>query len=284
MPAEIAAIERLLRGGKSSVRRGKVWDQICAETGVGQVVGKEIHFTPEERQRLREYAKAEHGLDPQYDSRAGGRMAMASHNASEKLSPDSVFGELLVLATAGSANVRVSGEDVTTPLGSVLSVRSDCLDVEYLQTQNLVIIENGGLMPYWADLKLPASFTNSVILYRGHRENVRAVAELVSNQSSDKLAWFFDFDPSGQSLALDQGKGSTLVPADWPELGRHTPFNQPKVHRNQSVALKRLKGRATGELFAITEHMAREELAVMQEHLVRRNVRLMELTITCKRI
>ncbi|MFP3978926.1 hypothetical protein [Marinobacter sp. KMM 10035] len=279
MPAEIAAIERLLRGGKSSVRRGKVWDQICAETGVGQVVGKEIRFTPEERQRLREYAKAEHGLDPQYDSRAGGRMAMASHNASEKLSPDSVFGELLVLATAGTAHLRVSGENVTTPQGSVLSVRPDCLDAEHVKTQNLVIIENGGLMPYWADIMLPDSFADSIILYRGHRENVRGVTELVSNQPADKLAWFFDFDPSGQSLALDQGKGSTLVPARWRELGKHTPFNQPKVHRNQSVALTRLKGRADGELLAIAEHMASEELAVMQEHMVRRNILLSALPL-----
>ncbi|WP_298450437.1 hypothetical protein [uncultured Marinobacter sp.] len=279
MLAEIAAIERLLRTGKANVRRGKVWDQICAETGVGQVVGKEIHFTPEERQRLREYAKAEHGLDPQYDSRAGGRMAMAHHDASEKLSPDSVFGELLVLATAGAAIVKVNGKNASTPSGSVLSVRPDCLDLEHLQTQNLVIIENGGLMPYWADIKLPDSLANAIILYRGHRENVRSVAEIVSHQPADKLAWFFDFDPSGQSLALDQGKGSTLVPADWRELGRHTPFNQPKVHRNQSVALKRLKGRATGELLAIAEHMASEELAVMQEHLVRRNLPLSKLPL-----
>ncbi|MBU2874536.1 DUF7281 domain-containing protein [Marinobacter salexigens] len=279
MRAEVSAIERLLRAGKATVRRGKVWDQICVETGVGQVVGKEIHFTPEERQRLREYAKAEHGLDPQYDSLSGGRMAMASHNASEKLSPDSVFGELLVLATAGATHLRVSGESVSTPRGSVLSVRSECLDTDCLQTQNLVIIENGGLMPYWADFKLPVQFTNSIILYRGHRENVRGVTELAINHPADKLAWFFDYDPAGQSLALDQGKGCTLVPADWRELDRHTPFNQPKVHRSQSVALKRLKDRATGELLAIAEHMARHELAVMQEHLVRRNVRLMELTI-----
>ncbi|MDS1311518.1 DUF7281 domain-containing protein [Marinobacter xiaoshiensis] len=279
MPAEIAAIERLLRGGKSTVKRGKIWDQICAETGVGQVVGKEIHFTPEERLRLREYAKAEHGLDPQYDSRAGGRMAMARHDASEKYSRDSVFGELLVLATAGAATVRVKGKSVSTPPGSVLSVRPDCLDPEHLQTQSLVIIENGGLMPYWVDIKLPDSLANSIILYRGHRENVRSVAELVSSQPADKLSWFFDFDPAGQCLALDQGKGSTLVPASWRELGKHTPFNQPKVHRNQSVALTRLKGRAYGELLAIAEHMASEELAVMQEHMVRRNILLSALPL-----
>lgn len=279
MPAEIAAIERLLRGGKSKVQRNQTWEKICAENGVGRALGREIHFTPLDKQRLREYVVAEHGLDPQFDTRAGGRMTMARLDASEKLTPDSVFGQLLVLATAGAAKVRVSDEDVTTPQGSVVSVRPDFLDAEHLQTQNLVIIENGGLMPYWSDFQLPGSCKNSVILYRGHRENVRAVADIVSRQPADKLAWFFDFDPSGQSLALDQGKGSTLVPSSWRELGRHTPFNQPKVHRKQSAALKRLKDRATGELLAIAEHMASQELAVMQEHLVRRNILLAELPL-----
>ncbi|MCK0164918.1 hypothetical protein [Marinobacter sp. S6332] len=280
MLAEIAAIERLLRTGKANVRRGKVWDQICAETGVGQVIGKEIHFTPEERQRLREYAKAEHGLDPQYDSRAGGRMAMAHHDASEKLSPDSVFGELLVLATAGAAIVKVNGKNASTPSGSVLSVRPHCLDLKHLQTQNLVIIENGGLMPYWADIKLPDSLANAIILYRGHRENVRSVAEIVSHQPADKLAWFFDFDPAGQCLAFDQAKGSTLVPSGWRKLGRHTPFNQSKVHHKQCIALQRLRSRATGELLSIADHMASEELALMQEHLVLRSVQMSKVLLT----
>ncbi|MBQ0834048.1 hypothetical protein [Marinobacter sp.] len=279
MPAEIAAIERLLRGGKSKVQRNQTWEKICAENGVGRAIGREIHFTPLDKQRLREYVVAEHGLDPQFDSRAGGRMAMARLDASEKLTPDSVFGQLLVLATTGDAKVRVSGKDATTPQGSVFSVRPDCLDAEHLQTQNLVIIENGGLMPYWSDLQLPESCKNSVILYRGHRENVRAVADIVSRQPADKLAWFFDFDPAGQALALDQGKGSTLVPENWSEFGRHTPFNQPKTHRNQFVALKKLKGRATGELFSIAEHMANEELALMQEHLILRHVQMKTLLL-----
>lgn len=274
MRAEVGAIERLLRTGKTKVQRNKLWEQICAENGVGRVVGREIHFSPEDKQRLRDYAKAEYGTDPQFDSRAGGRMAMARFDASEKLTPDSVFGQLLVLATAGSADVKVDGKNASTPPGSVLSMRPDCLDAEYLQTQNLVIVENGGLMPYWADLKLPESYKSAVILYRGHRKNVRDVAEIASKQPANKLAWFFDFDPAGQSLALDQGKGCTLVPENWSEFDRHTPFNQPKTHRKQYVALQRLRNRATEELLSIAEHMASQELAVMQEHLVLRSVHM----------
>lgn len=279
MPAEIAAIERLLKAGKSKVQRNRIWEQICAENGVGQVIGREIHFTPEDRQRLREYIVAEHGVDPQYDSRVGGRMAMARKDSSEKLSSDSVFGQLIVLATAGNAKVRASGEYVTTPEGAVLSVLPECLDTDHLQSQNLVIIENGGLMPYWADLQLPESWQDSVILYRGHRENARSVAEIGRNQPAQKLAWFYDFDPAGQALALDQAKGSTLVPEKWQEFGCHTPFNQPKTYRKHSAALRRLKARASGEFLAIAKHMEDEELALMQEHMVLRCVKMKVLSL-----
>ncbi|RBW51420.1 hypothetical protein [Marinobacter sp. F3R11] len=284
MPAEITAIERMLKAGKSKVQRNKLWEQICAENGVGQVIGREIHFTPDDKQRLRDYIRAEHGVDPQYDSRAGGRMVMARQNASEKLSRDSVFGHLLVLATAGSTKVRVSGADVKTPQGSVLSVQPECLDTDYLKSSKLVIVENGGVMPCWADIRLPESWKSSVILYRGHRENARAVAEITRAQPADRLAWFYDFDPAGQVIALDQGRGSTLVPRVWREFGRHTPFNQPKTHRNQALALKRLKSRASGELLAIAQHMASEELALMQEHMVLRHVQLAALPIECEKM
>ena len=59
MPAEIAAIERLLKTAKLKVQRSQVWEQICAENGVGQIIGREIHFTVTEKQRLREYVQAE---------------------------------------------------------------------------------------------------------------------------------------------------------------------------------------------------------------------------------
>ncbi|MDO6443634.1 hypothetical protein [Marinobacter sp. 2_MG-2023] len=280
MRAEVAAIERLLKAARLKVKRSPVWERICEENGVGRVIGRDIHFTADEKQRLRAYVQSQYGIDPQYDSRVGGRMAMALQNASEKLSSDSVFGQLIVFATAGNTTVRVNGENFQTPRGSVCSVLPDHLDIDDLQTRNLVIIENGGVMPFWAELQLPGAWQDSVILYRGHRENVRNVVEIVSKQPADKLAWFFDFDPAGLALALEQGKGSTLVPVKWRELSRYTPFNQPKVHHKQSVALKRLKGLAAGELRAIAEHMANEELAVMQEHLTRRQMPLVALSIT----
>lgn len=279
MRAEIAAIERLLKSGKSKVLRNRTWDRICSENGVGQVIGKEIHLTLAEKQRLREYIESEYGVDPQFDSRAGGRMAMARHDASEKLSSDSVFGRLIVLATAGGASVRVSGEELRTPRGSVSSVLPECLDTDHLVNQNVVIIENGEVMPHWSELLLPEGWKDSVILYRGHRENVRSVAEIAKSHPAGKLAWFYDFDPAGLMLAICEGRGFILIPEQWRKLNAQTRFNQTKTHHNQIAALKNLKTRATGELRAITDHMESEGLALMQEHLIQRRVKLVALPV-----
>jgi len=279
MKNEIAAVERLLRSDKTTVQRNKTWDTICAETGAGSVVGKEIHFTPTDKQRLREYIASESGLDPQFDSRAGGRMAMAHHDASEKLTSDSVFGHLVVLATTGSAAVKVNGDTIRTPPGSVLSVLPQDLDREHLKTQKLMIVENGAIMPHWRDIQLPNDWKHSVIMYRGHRANMRTVADIARSQPEEKLGWFFDFDPAGLALGIDQGRGRLMIPEQWFNFDSKTGFNQPGKYRDQSAAMDRIKRKATGELLDIIGYMEKYSLALMQEHLVQRRVALIEIKL-----
>ncbi|MBE0508433.1 MAG: hypothetical protein IBX50_17225 [Marinospirillum sp.] len=279
MRNEIAAIERLLKSDKLKVKRNKTWDSICVETGAGAVVGKEIHFASADKQRLRAYIASACGVDPQFDSRSGGRMAMASHDASEKLTSDSVFGHLVVIATAGKSEIKVNGDTIKTPAGSVLSVLPENLDREHLKTQKLVIVENGAIMPYWHEIQLPGNWKDSVIIYRGHRENMRTVAEIARIQPDEQLGWFFDFDPAGLALGFDQGKGVLMIPEAWSSFDSKTGFNQPHKYHDQKNALNRIKKQATGELHAIVAHMEKHSLAVMQEHLVQRRVALIERKI-----
>lgn len=279
MRNEIAAIERFLKSDKLKVKRNKTWDSICVETGAGAVVGKEIHFASADKQRLRAYIASACGVDPQFDSRSGGRMTMASHDASEKLTSDSVFGHLIVIATAGKSEIKVNGCTIKTPAGSVLSVLPENLDREHLKTQKLVIVENGAIMPCWHDIQLPNEWQDSVIIYRGHRENMRTVAEIGRTQPDEQLGWFFDFDPAGLALGLDQGRGVLMIPEEWSSFDSQTRFNQPDKHFVQQVALNRIKRQATGELQAIAEHMEKHGLALMQEHLVKRRTVLIERKI-----
>ena len=274
MRAEIAAIERLLKSGKTCVRRNPTWDRIHDETGAGSVIGRELRFTHEDRHRLRVYARSLSGLDPQFDSRAGGRMAVAKHDASEKLSSDSVFGELLVIATAGSSSIAVQGREVQTPPGSVISLLPDRLDRDRLQECRLVVIENGAVMPYWSDIRLPGAWKDAVLIYRGHRENLRTVATLVDGHPPEKLAFFHDFDPAGLALASGHDQGAVMVPADWQLLRQDSGVNQPDVHRRQLAQLKSLQNKNRAGDDSVIGHMAREQLAVMQEHMVTRRMAL----------
>lgn len=279
MRAEIAAIERLLKTDKSCVRRNPTWDRIHEETGAGNVIGRELYFSHEDRHRLRIYVQSQSGLDPQFDSRAGGRMAVAKYDASEKLSSDSVFGELLVMATAGSACISVQGVEVRTPPGSVISVLPHMLDRKQLREYRLVVIENGAIMPLWSDINLPGAWKDSVLIYRGHRENLRTVETLVDEHPPQTLGFFHDFDPAGLAMACRHGKGVVMVPADWPQLRLGSGPNQPDVHRKQLAQLKTLQQKNRAGEASVIGHMAKEQLAVMQEHMVSRRMAMEALAI-----
>lgn len=274
---EFGAIERLLKNGRRTARLSKVWQRIHDETGAGLITNGQLQFTPNDLQRLREYGKhLTNGLDPLFDSLAGDRMEMAEKTSDEKLAKDSVFGALLVLATAGEAQVTVSGQVVRTPPGSVLSVRGDALDAEALKQSRVVIIENGSLMPHWQDIRLPPEWQDSVLLYRGHRENMRHVRTIIADQPAENLALYYDFDPEGLEMALSTGKGTIFIPSAWADLNNEMPLpdgtSQRNVHRRQTRAMKRLLKLAEGtEWEQIAKTLQDRELAVMQEHMTVRS-------------
>jgi hypothetical protein len=154
-------------------------------------------------------------LDPQFDTTKGGRMEAADKSNNEKFTNDSVFGHLLVLATAGDAEVFVGGQSASTPPGALLSVLPDALDRQALKSQRVVLVENGAPMTEWDKIQLPPPWDNSVILYCGHRENAGFVQQIVADQPSSNLALYYDFDPEGLEMALRTGKGTILLPEDW---------------------------------------------------------------------
>lgn len=276
---ELSAIRRLLTSSRTSVRFSKTWEALCDETGVGTRVGQLIHFTPDDRERLREYAQAEFGVDPQFEDRRLDRMGMAMRDASEKLSSQSVFGHLLLVATTGTAKVRVGGVDSATPPGAFLTVEPDALDRDELRSRHLIIIENGAVLSHAQKIGLPVPWADSVCLYRGHGDNVREVDAIVAAQPPERLGFFMDFDPAGLALGLASGKGTLLVPADWKKLDYQTSYNQPKVHHDQVALLDRSLASPSSTIQSLAQHLKQERLALMQEHLVSRGLPLMAIPI-----
>jgi hypothetical protein len=272
MSAEFGAIERLLKSGKRKAQRNKVWSQIHEQTGFGLVSGREFQFSREEIQRLREYARTLTGLDPLFESTKGSRMELSEKTQNEKLARTSVFGDLIVMATAGQTEVVVNGRRTSTPPGSLLSVDPKALSRQELARTNLVIIENGALMSQWQDIALPERWANSILMYRGHRENVRHVRNFIAEQPSDRLAHYYDFDPEGLEMALASGKGEVLVPKEWQVLTGQDECNQRTVFRRQQSSLKRIQRDANAWPWSeIVQVMTHGELAIMQEHITSRH-------------
>lgn len=270
---EFGAIERLLKKGQRTARLSTVWKRIHEETGAGVIRKDQLLFTPIDLQRLREYGKyVSRGVDPLSDSLAGSRMEVAGKTPNEKFASDSVFGDLLVLATAGETQLVINGQPIKTPRGSVLSIGPGTLDRETLKQSRVVIIENGSIMPYWQDIRLPPEWQDSVLLYRGHRENMQHVRAIIDGQPAENLALYYDFDPEGLEMALGTGKGTVLIPTDWGRLiedeDLRKKISQRDAHRRQSRAMTRLKALAKGtDWEPVVVAMGEAELAVMQEHL-----------------
>lgn len=280
MKAEFNAIKRLLLSGKKTANRNPTWTRIHEETCCGTLVGRVYQFTDNELHRLRQHAESFTRLDPLHDSTSGGRMDMAEKVSDEKLANDSVFGQLVVVATAGKAQVRVGGELAQIPPGTILSVPFDNLDLDHLHQQKIVIIENGALMPECQHIRLPKGWEDCVFVYRGHRENVRHTQKLIEGHPAEHLGLFFDFDPAGLVMAFAVGKGSIFIPEDGEELSiaLESDINNRSAFRRQSREMNRLRDQATEtNREYVVDWLETKEIAIMQEHLVRRNLPLVTL-------
>lgn len=280
MTADFNAIKRLLTSGKKTANKNQTWTRIQEETCCGTLVGREFQFTEDELHRLRKHAQSLTGLDPLFDSTVGSRMDMAEKVPDEKLANDSVFGQLVVLATAGKGEVRVDGEAAYVPPGAVISVPFGLLDLWHLCQQRLVVIENGSVMPECHSIRLPQGWDDCVFVYRGHRENVRHTQRLIEHHPAEILGLFFDFDPAGLGMALAVGKGHVLVPEVGPELSSSgiASINNRSAHRKQTRELEWLKGLTPNTRWEqVVNWVESNEIAIMQEHLVRRKVSLVTL-------
>lgn len=277
MTADFNAIKRLLISGKKTANKNQTWARIHEETCCGILVGREYQFTEDELHRLRNHAQSLTGLDPLFDSTAGSRMDMAEKVPDEKLASDSVFGQLVVMATAGRGEVKVNGEAAYVPPGAVISVPFESLDLEHLRQQRLVVIENGSLMPECHRIHLPQGWEDCIFVYRGHRENVRHTQKLIEHHPAELLGLFFDFDPAGLGMALAVGKGKIFVPVEGLECNDKfcSVFNNQSAHRRQTREMASLleKARNTAcEKLVGWIHL--NEVAVMQEHIVSGGIQL----------
>lgn len=99
--------------------------------------------------------------------------------------------------------------------------------------------------------------------------------DIISTQSSENLALYFDIDPEGLDMDMAISKGYILMPKQWDTLSSNTVLmdqvNQRNVYRRQQGALNRLRARALNNTWAkVVQVIEQDEIAIMQEHITRR--------------
>jgi len=283
--AAYKAISRALRAGKDTVLANSLWLGIHSETGLGRRNGRSIVFSHTDLEALRRYGESLGGVDPLHNTLEGSRIDVAAITPDEKYSADSVFGDLLVIATLGSACVPLRGEHASTsaPAGIVLSVPIGMVDVERLSHQKLLIVENGAILPVCDRLCLPPQWTNTLVLYRGHRENAKHVKALIHAQPTENLGMLYDFDPAGLSMAMTHNKGTVLIPdpsyltdIDSALLAR---INQPRLFHRQHEQCNQLTRSLVQEGWkSVLGIMVQRRLAVTQENMVAGRIPIIAVT------
>lgn len=113
---------------------------------------------------------------------------------------------------------------------------------------SLLVVENLDMFYRCLELhrsgeqRLPELCTNSLIVYRGHQHDARAVRELTEHfTASDRPACYLgDFDPAGLNIALDHGYSHILLPdLELLQQRDYTESNSPRQQEDFERLLQR---------------------------------------------
>ncbi|EAZ98132.1 hypothetical protein [Marinobacter sp. ELB17] len=270
--AQFNAISKVVRGHKTDIAVSDVWAEIHEETSLGARIGKRLVFTTEDIDSLRQYAKYLTNLDPLFQDLSGNRVEVAAKTGNEKFGNELVFGRMVVMATLGNSSIPLqSGESARAPANVLMSTHLDRIDLDRLQSQKLLILENGTTIQHCEKLVLPESWCDVLVVYRGHGENVPHVDTLIRNQPSETLAFLGDFDPAGIDIATRHGKGVLLIPdlaviASF-DAAALAKISQREVFNRHHVSFRRLKARSTEASWqAMLSYMDQRQIAIMEEH------------------
>lgn len=270
------ATRKALQKGKSWVQCSTVWDEIVDHMGIGCRHKGGYRISEPEWRKLRCALERDTGRDPMTEHLGGDRMTQVGYAPNEKLAKQGVFERPVLVSSIGGVPIPIRDGAFQIP-GSIdfIGLSGEQIDQEELANRHLVVIENGTLITYRDDLALPPPFNQSVLVYRGHGIGAQAVRNLVIGHPHERLAFFYDFDPAGLSMASNAGKGSAIIPSDWRSMTKESKGNKPSAfHAQQDQLYSALGNRCSPDMTAVLSHMANHQIAVTQEALVHHRVRL----------
>ncbi|RKT42843.1 DUF7281 domain-containing protein [Thiocapsa rosea] len=198
------AVHRLLRERLDKVPRSAVWEQINSAFEIGEPRGRDLHFSVEQRQLLREQCRSAWGFDPLEGVPHGNRREVAAAAIDEKIArerPDDRY-------------VLVKGcvPEPLPPLGSDLSLRVPISGLNPDAIGQVVVIENLDSFDDWYAFRSPPELADALVIYRGHGGLARGTRNLLSVlPESVTVTVFPDWDPAGLLIARTLPRADALL-------------------------------------------------------------------------
>ena len=279
MKQEFSAIQTYFLQGGSSTKLTKTWKKIHEEHGVGSTshpVGGSpaIILSEADRKYLQKWIKDETGVDPfSKEQLPTSRIQAAGKGRNEKTSQRRVFAEMIRVARAGGSAINTLNGTAMAPPRCYVNIEGDSL---ILKDEMLITLENGELIREWDALTLPPALSNALFVYRGHDKEAAVLKSLVKKDPPKLNVGFYDFDPAGILMGLSNEHDALLVPADisqWVKGNKDFEvMNQPNVYWQQTAQLNSAKFRANVKISELLDHIEKECIAVMQEHMLAKKI------------
>lgn len=279
------------RGNISKVKITKAWKALVDEYDIGIKVGNYLELSASDFDRLQamlnHFMQCDHAA---FLDTSKTRAQIAAVTPEEKASSARAFSLVRLAPSDGYITLSELGtrqhESVRVLAGTFLAVTLEQLNLEVDNFKSIIIIENGATIEQWWDIVplLPVELqTNTLFIYRGHgNEMKRLMKRLAQIQNPATTMYFFgDYDPSGIEIGMTsifRRLPNTAFGLIAPEacLDVTARMSKPDTFIKQERALARIQKRTdiAPAIQTLATHMRDNKLAVTQEVLVARGVRL----------
>ncbi|AFL74732.1 DUF7281 domain-containing protein [Thiocystis violascens] len=255
----LLAVHRLLRERLDKVPNSAVWERIRLTFEIGEARGRDLHFSDEERQLLREQCRLAWGFDPLDGVPQGNRREVAVSAIDEKIAAE----------RPDDRHVLVKGRlpEPLPPLASDLSLRLPISSLNPDAIGQVVVIENLDSFDDWHAFRSPDELADALVLYRGHGGLARGARNLLSVlPEHSPVTVFPDWDPAGLQIAQTLPRADGLLVPELNErlLAKGSPEHFARQHRQirflDSVELDRWQ--------SVWAAMKAARISLKQQHML----------------
>ena len=203
------------------------------------------------------------------------RMEVAKRINNEKSGGAKAGNDWILISTL-SGQLKLQDGYYRLPLNSILVMDQEQLKEH--QHQIILIVENKAILPHLtSSIFSETDNYDPLIIYRGDPYFSIAAANefVISQQERCQIHTFFDSDPKGLSMALAIPSVSGVWLVDLANISELQSVNQEITFQKQSSVdhslIKKSENFGT-ELARDYQRMIQHRIAIMQEHVVARNL------------